>query len=129
MRSHSKGRSRRVLRLTALLAAAASLLALPVAAKSDFAHDTILSEKTGRAAVIPETHECVQRIAYIEGYRPNGDSEGLLNAPQDIFVDRQDNIYIADTGNNAVVKLDPDGKLVFAITEESGGLRYPLGRT
>ena len=127
MRSHSKGRSRRVFRLTALLAAAASLLALPVAAKSDFAHDTILSEKTGRAAVIPETHECVQRIAYIEGYRPNGDSEGLLNAPQDIFVDRQDNIYIADTGNNAVVKLDPSGKLVFAITEESGGLHYPLG--
>lgn len=33
---------------------------------------------------------------------------GLLNRPMDLFVDPDDNIYIADTGNNRIVKLNPD---------------------
>ena len=103
------------------------LSGLPVQAKSDFSHDYILNKETGKQSVIPETHECGMYIDYIEGYQPNEDSVGRLNNPQDIFVDRQDNIYIADTGNNAVVKLDAEGRFVMAITEESGGIRYPLG--
>ena len=88
---------------------------------------TFSTGKTGKQSVIPETHECGMYIDYIEGYQPNDDSVGRLNNPQDIFVHRQDNIYIADTGNNAVVKLDAEGRFVMAITEESGGIRYPLG--
>lgn len=103
------------------------LSGLPVQAKSDFSHDYILNGETGKQSVIPETHECGMYIDYIEGYQPNDDSVGRLNNPQDIFVDRQNNIYIADTGNNAVVKLDAEGRFVMAITEESGGIRYPLG--
>lgn len=33
---------------------------------------------------------------------------GALNHPSDIFVDKQQNIYIADMGNNRVVILNPD---------------------
>lgn len=112
---------------TALLALAAVLSGLTVQAKTDFSHDYILNEETGKESVIPATHECVLHIEYIAGYKPNEDDEGFLNNPQDIFVDEQDNIYIADTGNNAVVKLDAKGDFVMAITEESGGIRYPLG--
>ncbi|WJH33839.1 SMP-30/gluconolactonase/LRE family protein [Paenibacillus sp. CC-CFT747] len=35
-----------------------------------------------------------------------------LNKPQGLFVDGQDNLYVADTGNARVVKLDTHGKLL-----------------
>ena len=111
----------------ALLAVLAAVSALTVSAKTDFAHDYIYNTETDQPSVIPKTHEAVRYIRYIEGYAPGGDSAGMLNNPQDIFVDRQDNIYIADTDNNAVVKLDPEGNYVMAITQESGGIQYPLG--
>lgn len=110
-----------------LIALLAAVSALSVSAKSDFAHDYIYNTETDKPSVIPQTHEAVRSIRYIEGYAPCGDSTGTLNNPQDIFVDRQDNIYIADTDNNAVVKLDPEGNFVMAITQESGGIQYPLG--
>ena len=72
---------------TALLALAAVLSGLTVQAKTDFSHDYILNEETGKESVIPATHECVLHIEYIAGYKPNEDDEGFLNNPQDIFVD------------------------------------------
>jgi sugar lactone lactonase YvrE len=36
---------------------------------------------------------------------------GVLNNPQDLFIDDNDYIYIADTGNNRIIKLNPDMSL------------------
>lgn len=117
-----KKRARALLLVFSLTAAG-----FAVQAKTHISHDYILDED-GRHVAIPRTHECAQVIDLIQGYEPAQGDAGRLNNPQDIFVDRQDNIYIVDTGNNALVKLDPTGRLLQVITEADGKpLNYPLG--
>jgi DNA-binding beta-propeller fold protein YncE len=41
-----------------------------------------------------------------------GLGEGEMKSPQGVFVDAFDSVYVADTGNNRVLKFDPSGKLV-----------------
>ena len=55
---------------------------------------------------IPQTHRVVNLI------RDLGQQGGELSQPSDLFVDNNDNIYIADTGNNRVVKLDKEGNFL-----------------
>ena len=46
-------------------------------------------------------------VRYIDSF--TGDTEPLtFNAPQDIYVDEDDMLYISDTSNNRIVKLDKD---------------------
>jgi DNA-binding beta-propeller fold protein YncE len=55
-------------------------------------------------------------------------SSGSFSAPQDIFLDLQTgNLLVADTGNNRVVVLDPQGKVKFVIGGEQAGLVAPEG--
>ncbi len=97
-------------------------------AKSTIGHDVVLGDKPGEEIAIPVTYECVQVIDFIQGYMPESGDEGKLNNPQDVFIDQNDCIYIADTGNNAVLKLDSEGNLLQVITEANGvPLQYPLG--
>ncbi len=57
---------------------------------------------------IPETYILTQTI-----YNPGdiGGESGFFKEPQDIFVNGQGYIYIADTGNNRIVKLSAEGKM------------------
>ena len=51
-----------------------------------------------------------------------------LNSPADIFIDRNDRIFVADRGNNRIVQIDIDGLLIQVIgTEGPGRLRSPEG--
>ena len=50
-----------------------------------------------------------------------------LNQPQDIFIDEDDHIFIADTGNNRIVHLDGEGELVRIITVSESPLNQPSG--
>jgi len=50
-----------------------------------------------------------------------------LNQPKDLFVDEQDNIYIADTGNNRIVQLDSSGQFVRELTVTDSPLKKPSG--
>ncbi|SDI07021.1 YIP1 family protein [Paenibacillus naphthalenovorans] len=50
-----------------------------------------------------------------------------LNQPKDIFVDKQDHIYIADTGNNRIVHLDDEGAYIREITVSESPLKRPSG--
>ncbi|WP_035155006.1 SMP-30/gluconolactonase/LRE family protein [Cohnella thermotolerans] len=50
-----------------------------------------------------------------------------LSQPQDLFVDRQDRIYIADTGNNRIVKLDRQGNLLATFAVKESPLSSPSG--
>ncbi|MBR4073129.1 MAG: hypothetical protein IKK24_04210, partial [Clostridia bacterium] len=97
-----------------------------VSAKTVTEYDYILSE--GKKVPIPKTHKYVKLIDYIEGYISADGDEGILDNPQDMVIDSKGNIYIADTGNNAIVKLDSDGKMIYSITESGGkNISYPLG--
>ncbi|MFN4150538.1 MAG: hypothetical protein ACK4IX_06320 [Candidatus Sericytochromatia bacterium] len=45
----------------------------------------------------------------IEGYKDGKGNESLFNRPAGMAIDANDNIYVADTGNNAIRKITPDG--------------------
>lgn len=56
------------------------------------------------------------------------DFNGRLNGAQDMHINAQGNLYIADTGNNRVVVTDRDGKLLQEIREADGvELKEPAG--
>lgn len=48
-----------------------------------------------------------------------------LKRPQDLFIDRKDEIYIADTDNNRIVHLNRDGEFLREITAK--GMKSPQG--
>ncbi|MGZ9584242.1 YIP1 family protein [Paenibacillus marinisediminis] len=51
----------------------------------------------------------------------DGNSIGTqLSSPSDIFIASNDYVYIADTGNNRIVELDPSGNYIRSIGEQEG---------
>lgn len=50
-----------------------------------------------------------------------------LQGPMDLFVDKQDKIYVADTGNNRIVIFHANGKFEKNITVEQSMLSKPQG--
>ncbi|MCM3749053.1 hypothetical protein M3223_16985 [Paenibacillus pasadenensis] len=64
-------------------------------------------------------------ISYMQDVYTTGDmivgsGDTALNRPADLFVADNDDIYVADTGNNRVVQLDDKGKWIRAIGTEEG---------
>jgi len=55
----------------------------------------------------------------------SGELTVALDQPQDLFIDERNQIYIADTGNGRVLKLDERGNLLRVIGE--GDLKKPTG--
>ena len=58
-------------------------------------------------------------------YKPSG----TFKNPADIFIDKQFNIWIADTGNNRILKFDEDGTFLreYGTDENVGKLNAPEG--
>lgn len=104
-------------------------LALPACAKTAINYDyTIDSQNGNRIVPIPETHSADSVISYVSGYEPEGGDIGTFLNPQDICIDEKNNIYVADTNNNTVVKLDNSGKLLLTVTEANDiPLSRPMG--
>lgn len=50
-----------------------------------------------------------------------------LKRPQDVFIDKKDEIYIADTDNNRIVHLDAKGNLIRTIDVPNSKLNKPQG--
>ncbi len=67
-------------------------------------------DNEGERLVIPKTYLVKDVITYM------GNEGGSLYEPKDIFIDKEDNVYVADTGNNRIVKLDSEGNYVRAYT-------------
>jgi len=44
--------------------------------------------------------------------RLQNQQEPGLNKPRDLFIDEEDRLYVADTGNNRVVAMDPSGQII-----------------
>lgn len=62
-----------------------------------------------------------------EGVRDEQAPKRQLNQPKDLFVDADDRIYIADTGNHRIVLLDGNGAFVREITVPESPLKSPSG--
>ncbi|GAA3399924.1 hypothetical protein ACFFNY_17615 [Paenibacillus hodogayensis] len=67
--------------------------------------------------------------AYADSIDGFDNAGGPLNKPQDMFVAGDDTLYIADTGNNRIVRLDADKRLLgtYGAAEGSGKLNGPKG--
>lgn len=70
--------------------------------------DYVLEE--GRPVPIPKTYEVKQVIFDL------GEKGGFLNQPEDLFIDKRGFLYVADTGNNRIVKLTTEGKTIDSFT-------------
>lgn len=107
-------------RLTAgILLCLLLLLQLPVSAAADYL------TTDGRRIPISKTY------VYDKTYAVMGEND-FLSDPQDLYIDEQDRIYIADTGNNRIVVLGKDGSLIRKIEPQEGDayqLREPGGVT
>lgn len=106
----------------ALSAVVFSLCSIPAFADSK----NFVINTDGNALPIPETYTVTKVIKSLdtEEYSKKAatqDGETTISnsfkQPQDIFIDCKDNIYVADTDNNRIVKLDGTGKVLLEITE------------
>ena len=66
-------------------------------------------------------------VCYIPDKRIESVYEGsYINAPKNIYVDNEDNLYFADSGNNRIVKLNSNLEFV-AEFSATGTLEQPSG--
>ncbi len=108
----------RIISVAALLCALLTLLAVPAGAVKSY--QTYTYSASGFPLYSPDAYTPVMTVdsAYI-----GLDAKKGLDDPRDLFVDDQDNIYIADAANNRIVVLDRYYKLNFIIekfTNEQG---------
>lgn len=102
----------------ALSVVVCSLSCVPAAAEvKNFVIDT-----NDNMLPIPETYTVTKVIKNMDG------TDKTLKNAEDLFIDKEDNIYVADTGNNRVLKLDINGKILLEITKAFGdNLSSPKG--
>lgn len=81
---------------------------------------SIVQDADARFVTIPTTYEVETTYKNLEDY-------GFLNHAEDLFMDEQDNLYVADSGNNRVLKITA-GEVVAEYTEAFGvALKNPKG--
>jgi len=104
-------------KILALLFTAAVLSSVSVSALGT--GDYVIDEAGGGKVTIPKAYT-VKDVIMDTG------AGGRLREPQDIFIDKQDNIYIADSGNNRIVRLDQNHTFVGDYTDQKR-LNSPQG--
>ena len=92
----------------------------PVVANAELAETNdyylaVYSNKSSKKVPIPKSYVSALTISSIDDAVPK------FNAPTDLFIDKQDNIYVVDTGNNRIVKTDREGRLINVFTSTVGG--------
>lgn len=61
--------------------------------------------------------DSIPNVYDVETTYKNLGEYGTLNHAEDLFIDDQDQLYIADTGNNRILKLSKDGKVLAQFKE------------
>jgi len=66
---------------------------------------------------------------YLDSWDGFGTEAGPLNAPDDIYIDAHDQLYVADSGNNRILMLDDEFELIrtYGDAEGPGKLNTPKG--
>jgi DNA-binding beta-propeller fold protein YncE len=84
-----------------------------------FADSTcFIGDSDGQFIATPTTYDVTKTIKNLgESQYFESSSEQFLKNAEDIFIDQNDYIYVADTGNNRVIKLDREGQVQLVITE------------
>ncbi len=82
-------------------------------------YDYILDENKERIA-IPSTYRVEKVLSYFEG-------AGYLNNAQDLFIDKDGKLYVVDTGNNRVLKLSTEGRLLGQYDGDTKKFNNPNG--
>lgn len=77
-------------------------------------------DNDGIRLATPKTYLVQEVITYL------GEEGGNLYEPSDIFIDKEDNIFVADKGNNRIVKLNSEGEFEKAYYA-GGSLNSPQG--
>jgi len=101
---------RKIVSILALVFVGVMLLGLPVSAAKSFQTYTYSLE--GQALYSPDAYTAIKSIDYTYMNLSTN-----LDDPRDLFVDENDNVYIADSSNNRVIALDKYFKLKFIISE------------
>jgi len=84
--------------------------------------DAFVSDNEENYIPIPAAYEAVKTVKNLGG------EYGFMNHPEDIFIDGNDTIWIADAENNRVLKMDTGCNVTGVITEACGKtLNKPRG--
>lgn len=117
--------SRRILTLLVLMLAATALM--PLVAFAEVPYWTNSKEKQGRLiwtqpAYTPEGI-FGKDLAVPDKDNPAKLVSSPLQNPKDLFVDKRDHIYVADTGNSRIVEFGPTGEFIrfIAPDKDNGG--------
>lgn len=101
----------------------------PIAAHAEVPFSTFTRDSFGRVVYTQPAYAPIGTIGqdiYIED--DNGNKVySPLKAPKDLFVDRNDHIYVADTDNNRIVHFDEHGEVVRVLTVPESPLNKPQG--
>lgn len=82
---------------------------------------SLVTDEDERYVSIPAAYEVKTTYKNLGDY-------GFLNHAEDLFVDNSDCLYVADTGNNRILKFSPDGEVMAEYTEGFGvPLKNPKG--
>lgn len=73
---------------------------------------------------VPVSYNVVRTLNNIGGYE---DKNQYFNNPQDLFIDKNDNIYIVDTGYNRIVKMNSNYETVNVFYGPDKAFRNPQG--
>ena len=104
----------------AMAALLLALAAIPAAASGD----SYVLDGLKRVAV-PDFYECQSVYQVLKNQ--DGTSLSLKN-PQDLFINEQGFLFIADTGNNRIIKADTAGNVLKVFTEGGGkAFKNPQG--
>ena len=118
---------KKTISIVALLLAALMLLATPVAASS--AYQTYTYSINGDPLYSPDAYSAFMSV----GVADMGLDEKGMSAPADLITDKNDNVYIADSGNNRIIILDryyQNPRYISTFINEQGiddGLSGPQG--
>lgn len=115
--------------LVAILSLITCFLSFSITGKAEVPFGTFSVNGFGQTVFTQPAYEPKEVLAQdIYVVDENGENVySPLNKPQDLFIDKNDEIYIADTGNDRIVHLNKDGKLERILSVTDSPLKQPSG--
>lgn len=114
-----------------LVFVSAGVMLAPMSARADVMYNTYIRDSYGMRIVQP-SYTPVKIIGHDLFVSSKDDPEVLepspMRNPQDIYITENDEIYVADTGNNRIVHFDADGNFLrFIEPSQDNKLNKPQG--
>jgi len=103
---------------------AVSMLLIAAPLKAFAAGENYVTGDSSYRQPVPQAYNVVKTINNIGDFE---DKKVNFSKPQDLFIDKYDNIYIVDTGNKRVVKMDKNYKTVGIFYGDKKGFNSPEG--